>query len=592
MKITTKLSISALTLFCVATACQKEDAYGYLQVGLNTLESTVDTKAVTPVPAGYDAKRLYVEIVDEHGSVVKCTNDYANDADFSGTIKLLPGDYTVNAHSYGWDGSDSGFDAPFYTGSTTASVAPKELRSVSLTCKMANVKVTVTYDNSFRTYFRSASTNVRGLADDSIASRDFAMGSTSKAAYFPEGDLALMLYVINMRNTPFVQTDTVRDAVAREHIKINYKVAEAGTVGGVTVSVDDATRTYSFDIPIPRKPGISFECYDPKPWGNFADLKVEITGKTASFDVNKMDIQWKAKADADWTTIPNASLTKVNDEIYTYKLTGLTPNTAYQYRVHYAADDPIDSDAVTFTTGKQEALYNGGFEYWYTDGKIQYPNQNGTSYWDTSNPGAANYIGSVTVQDKNFKHSGSSSAKLQTQYAVIKLAAGSMYTGSYKGLIGTSGAKLDWGVPFTSRPTALKGYLSYTPGPINRGNQPSGAVAKNSNDHCSIFCALLTQQLHVGGNADSGEYENSTVINWQTDPRIIAYGELERSTSNNGQWEAFEIPLVYHNTSKIPAYMLIVCSSSKWGDFFYGSDSSVLYVDDFEFVYGNNPTIQ
>ena len=580
------------TVLSVVTACQKEDAYGYLQVGLNTLESTVDTKAVTPVPAGYDAKRLYVEIVDEHGSVVKCTNDYANDADFSGTIKLLPGDYTVNAHSYGWDGSDSGFDAPFYTGSTTASVAPKELRSVSLVCKMANVKVTVNYDNSFRTYFRSASTNVRGLADDSIVSRDFAMGSTSKAAYFPEGDLALMLYVINMRNTHFVQMDTVKDAVAREHIKINYKIAEAGTVGGVTVSVDDATRTYSFDIPIPRKPGISFECYDPKPWGNFADLKVEITGKTASFDVNKMDIQWKAKADADWTTIPNASLTKVNDEIYTYKLTGLTPNTAYQYRAHYAADDPIDSDAVTFTTGKQEALYNGGFEYWYKQGSTEYPDESGVTYWDTSNPGSADFGGSVTVQEKSFKHSGASCAKLQTKYLVIKLAAGSMYTGNFNGLIGTSGAKLDWGVPFTSRPTALKGYLSYSPGKINRGTKPTGAAAKDENDHCSIFCALLTEQLHVGGNAEEGIYKKSTIINWQTDSRIIAYGELDRNTSSNGQWEAFEIPLVYHNTTEIPTHMLIVCSSSKWGDFFYGSDSSVLYVDDFEFVYGNNPTIQ
>lgn len=584
----------AVALLCCAAGCRKEDAYGYLQVEMNTLESTVDTKAVTAVPGGYDARRLYVEILDASGAVIKSTNDYVNDSDFQGTIKLLPGTYTVNAHSYGWDGSDSGFDAPFFTGSAYATVAAKELRSVSLVCKMANVKVTVSYDNSFKTYFKSASTNVVGLAEEGITSRDFAMGSSSKAAYFPEGDLALRLYVINMKNNAFVQMDTIRNAVAREHIKINYKVAEAGTLGGVTVSVDDETRTYSFDIPIPRKPGISFECYDPKPWSNFADLKAEITGKTASFDVTKMAIQWKMKSASDWSVIPNASLTKVSEDIYTYKLTGLAPNTEYQYRVHYAADDPIDSDAFNFKTGGQETLYNGGFEYWYTSGKIQYPNQSGTSYWNTSNPGAADYIGSVTVQDTGFKHSGSSSAKLQTQWAVIKLAAGSMYTGDFKGLIGTKGAKLDWGVPFTSRPTSLKGYLSYSPGAINRGTKPSGvgAADNGTNDHCSIFCALLSQQLHVGGNADKDEYENSTKINWQTDSRIIAYGELERSTSNNGQWEAFEIPLVYHSTSKIPTHLLIVCSSSKWGDFFYGSDTSVLYVDDFELVYGDNPSVQ
>lgn len=587
------LSISALAIILMASACQKEEVYGYLQVGLDTIESAFEAKSVTSVPGGYNARRLYVEILDASGVIVKSTNDYANDATFAGTIKLLPGKYTVNAHSYGWDGSDSGFDAPYYTGSASATVTAKELRSVNVVCTLANVKVTVNYDDSFKKYFKMATTNVESLADEYISPRDFAMGGASKVAYFPEGDLALTLYVINFKNEYHAQLDTVRNVSAREHIKIVYKIAAAGTMGGVTVSVDDQTRTYSFDIPIPRKPGISFECYDPKPWSNFADLKAEITGKTASFEVGKMDLQWKAASATSWNTISHSSLTKVNDDLYTYRLKGLTPSTKYQYRVHYAADDPVDSEPYTFTTGTEEALYNGGFEYWYTDGKIQYPDQSGVKYWNTSNPGSADYIGSVTVKETAKAHSGSSCAKLQTQYAVIKLAAGSLYTGDFKGLITTKGAKLDWGVPFTSRPTSLKGYFIYEAGSINRGSQPGGAPDKGSNDHCSIFCALLTEQLHVGGNASSGEYENSTVINWQTDSRVIAYGELERNVSTaGGQWEAFEIPLEYHKTTAIPSYMLIVCSSSKWGDFFYGSDESVLYLDDFEFVYGDNPTVK
>ena len=589
------LSISALALILMASACQKEEAYGYLQVDLNTLESTQEAKSVMAVPAGYNARRLYVEILDAAGKMVMKTDDYANDAAFSSTIKLLPGKYTVNAHSYGWDGSDSGYDVPYYAGSGIATVTAKELRSVKVVCTLANVKVTVSYDNSFKTYFKTASTNVKSLADEYIATRDFAMGATPKVAYFPEGDLALMLYVINFKNNNFAQLDTIRNVSAREHVKIVYKIAEAGTMGGVTVSVDDQTRTYNFDIPIPRKPGISFECYDPKPWSNFADLKAEITGKTASFEEGKMDLQWKAASATGWTTIPHNSLTKVSDDVYTYRLKGLSPKTSYQYRVHYAADDPVDSDPFTFKTGNQEALYNGGFEYWYTNGKIQYPDESGKSYWDTSNPGSASYIGSVTVKETSIKHSGSSCAKLQTEYAVIKLAAGSLYTGAYQGLIGTSGAKLDWGVPFSSRPTSLKGFLIYEAGNINRGSKPSGvnAPASGSKDHCSIFCALLTQQLHVGGNASSGVYENSTVINWKKDSRVIAYGEFEKSSSStSGKWESFEIPLEYFNVTKIPSYMLIVCSSSKWGDFFYGSDNSVLYLDDLEFVYGDNPKVK
>lgn len=593
MKISAKLSILALTCVLAANACQKEEAYGYLKVDLNTYESTIESKAVTSVPSGYDPRRLAVEIKDASGKVVKSTTDFANDTEFKGTIKLIPGKYTVNASSYGWDGSDSGFDAPYYTGSSSVTVSAKELRSANVVCTLANVKVTVTYDNSFKTYFKNASTNVKNISNESVSSRDFTMGSASKVAYFPEGDLGLVLYVVNMKNNAFVQMDTIKAAAAREHIKINYKIAEAGTLGGVTVSVDDATKTYSFNIPIPRKPGISFECYKPSgSWSNFADLKAEITGKTADFDVNKMSIEWKKDGASSWNTVAYSSLTKVSEDIYTYKLTGLTPSTAYQYRVHYACDDPVDSDAVEFTTGSQTAIYNGGFEYWYTSDASEYPDESGVTYWDTSNPGSSGFGGSVTVQEKSFKHGGASCAKLQTKYLMIKLAAGSMYTGTFRGLIGTSGAKLDWGVPFTSKPTSLKGYLSYAPGKINKGSKPSGAADKDANDHCSIFCALLSQQLHVGGNASSDGYEKSTTINWQTDSRVIAYGELDKSNSSNGQWEAFEIPLVYHNTSKTPTHLLVVCSSSKWGDYFYGSDSSVLYLDDFELVYGYNPSVQ
>lgn len=78
----------------------------------------------------------------------------------------------------------------------------------------------------------------------------------------------------------------------------------------------------------------------------------------------------------------------------------------------------------------------------------------------------------------------------------------------------------------------------------------------------------------------------STTIDWENDPRVVAYGELTQNTSSNGSWEAFSIPLKYHSLTTKPTHMILVCSSSKWGDYFYGSDSSVLYIDDFSFDYG------
>lgn len=601
MKNIYKIVSLAFAVSAVLASCRKDmdEEFGYIKMELNTLESAVTAKSVMGAPVGYNPNQLYVEIVDDNDKVVLSTSDFANDAKFKEVIRLTPGTYVINAHSYGWDGSDSGFEVPFYAGSATAVVKQKELKNVKLTCTLANVKVTVNYDNSFKTYFKNATTSVTSLLEG-VAGREFKMNATTSPAYFPVGDLALMLAVVNNSNVSHAQFDTVKNVQPRQWVKINYTVAAPGTLGGVTVKIDEATRTYEFNLAVPRKPGISFECFKPQGgdvWSRFVNLKGEITSKTAEFDANdgpsKIVFQWREKGASEWNDIANELLTR-NGDVYTYTLKGLTADTEYELRMHYPSDDPIDSDVVTFTTGKELQIYNPGFEYWYTDGKIQYPDESGVSYWNTSNPGSADYIGSVTVKETGFKHSGSACAKLQTQYAVIKLAAGSMYTGNFKGLIGTKGAKLDWGVPFTCRPTSLKGWLSYTPGSINRGTQPSGVGApdKNANDHCSIFCALLTQQLHVGGNAESNEYENSTKINWQTDSRVIAYGELDKSNSSGNQWEAFEIPLVYHNMSAIPSHLLIVCSSSKWGDFFYGSDTSVLYVDDLELSYTDSPVKQ
>lgn len=100
-----------------------------------------------------------------------------------------------------------------------------------------------------------------------------------------------------------------------------------------------------------------------------------------------------------------------------------------------------------------------------------------------------------------------------------------------------------------------------------------------------LYCALLTEQLHVD-NTDM-----STFPDWGTDPRVVAYGALPTSQCGKtaGDWLEFDIPLVYRSLTIKPTHLLVVCSSSKYGDYFHGSDASVLYVDDFSLIYGTNP---
>ena len=96
----------------------------------------------------------------------------------------------------------------------------------------------------------------------------------------------------------------------------------------------------------------------------------------------------------------------------------------------------------------------------------------------------------------------------------------------------------------------------------------------------------MTEQLAVNNK------DMSTFPNWDTDPRIIAYGVLDLTTNDNNQWVEFTIPLEYHSLTAKPAYILVMGATCKYGDYFYGSDNSELFLDDFELVYGDQPTVK
>ena len=90
---------------------------------------------------------------------------------------------------------------------------------------------------------------------------------------------------------------------------------------------------------------------------------------------------------------------------------------------------------------------------------------------------------------------GKKAAKLESMTAMMGIfAAGNIYTGKFeKAIISLSnpGAKLDWGVPFSSRPLALKGYFDYNPVAISNANAPYTHL-KGVTDTCQIQISLLT----------------------------------------------------------------------------------------------------
>ena len=595
--------LSALFLAILAVSCTQEmelEGRGYLSLRISSLVSTHTPNGTrAAAPDDYAPKTLHVEIRNDEGVVVKSTDDFENDAAFQDNISLRAGRYTIVAHSAGWDGSGSGFDVPYYYGSTDIVVKAKSLVTASITCTQANVKVTVNYDRSFATSFKSAVTTVSSALAD-IAPLAFVMNETTQSGYIPVGDFEAKLEVVNKKDGSNTLTIPFTDVQARDHYILNIKLVDEGYLGdgvdkGIRVEVDETTNTYTFTLQMSEKSAIALVTREANAWSNFALLNAAVTAKTSDFDNNSLVFHWRRVGETEWNVLPNSALTVDAQDNVSAKLTGLAPGTSYEYRLCYTySDTEMVSSVVTFTTEQQVALYNGGFEHWWMDGKVAYATEQGVSYWDTSNEGAASYGGSNTSQTTDVVHGGSSAAKLESKYIVIKFAAASLYTGSFGQLVGIDGAKLNWGVPFAARPTALRGWMQYAPIAVNRvgSNLPAGAPGEGEPDQCGMYCALLSEELHVD-NTDM-----STFPNWDTDSRVIAYGELplEQNVHSNGQWKEVNIPFVYRDLNRKPTHLLVVFSASKYGDYFHGGGNndggSTLYVDDFSLEYGDTPSVK
>lgn len=597
------LTLLFVALFAVSCSqdMELEGEQGYLTLRVNSLVSTNEGGTRAAAPEDYAPRTLHVEIVDQSGKVVKSTDDFANDKNFHGNIKMKVGTYTIVAHSAKWDGNGSGFDTPYYYGSTTVKVLSQSLVTASVTCTQANVKLTVNYDDVFASSFKSAVTTVTS-AVSGIDPLQFVMNETTKSGYIPVGNFDAKLDVVNYSDVSNTLTRKFENVKAREHYILNFKLAQDGYLGdgtgaGVKVEVDESTNTYTYTFEVPRKSAISLVTRAANAWSTFAMLSASVTAKTESFDNAGLTMEWRVAGATDWNVIPYDALTIDAQDNVSTTLKGLTPNTSYEYRLRYInGDTDIVCEPVAFTTEQQIALYNGGFENWWMDGKVAYANEQGVSFWDTSNAGAASFGGSNTTQETSIVYSGSSSAKLESKYIVIKFAAASLYTGTFGELVGTSGAKLNWGVPFTSRPIALKGYMQYAPVTIAESGSkgyssdaPAEAPGRGEADVCGMYIALLTESLAVDNTKIS-----ETFPDWENDSRVIAYGSISDAdnVNSNGEWKEVNIPLTYYNVNKKPTHLLIVMSASKYGDYFHGGVGSTLYVDDFSLVYGDTPTVK
>ena len=268
-------------------------------------------------------------------------------------------------------------------------------------------------------------------------------------------------------------------------------------------------------------------------------------------------------------------------------LTNLKPATTYEYKAY--ADDFEATDVMSFTTEGIFEIPNASMEDWSdysSNSKVLLPGPGGErTFWDSGNHGSATMSVTLTQGSEDMKHSGSKSARLRSQFVGFggvagKFAAGNLFAGTYVKTDGTDGV-LEFGRPYNgSHPDKLRLYVNYRPGTVEKGGDK---IANGSEDEGQIYVALTTAPVEVRTKKSTQKLFDPN------GDEVIAYGQysFEGAYGPDGQLQMLEIPIEYYSKARNvkPTHLVIVCSASKYGDFFQGGEGSLMYLDDFELVY-------
>ena len=588
-----------LVLIVTWGACQQDEMAnkktGYLQFSVDKNASTI------PMPlTRADEIPIALQLVNKAGVIVKETDDWHNWA--TQPVELDAGNYVVKAFSKEVNGEMARFDTPYYVGETEVSVVAEANQTVNIECTLADVKVSVKYSDDVKTYFSKLACTVKNSSGSLTFGRD-----ETRSGYLVAADLNLSLALMNLNGKSYTLQSTVTDVQVRQHYHINYSMKTSGSVNDITVSLDPSTKEYNVDIKIPKESSPSVNA-----WSTFADVSLGVTDV-----VKTKECKYRLHSAEEWNVIPDEMVTLTDGKLVA-RILDLTPSTEYDFCF---AVNGMDGKITTATTETELLLTNGYFDNWNQNGKIWFPGtpeeaSSKNSYWDTGNVGAATMSKNPTQGEGNDVHtSGGKSVKMESQFVGMfgqgKFAAGNIYIGHYCDTytsLSNMGARIRFGRPFVSRPVQLKGWYKYSRGTdVNYGSTGKDELTASGGDKCAIYIALTDNAGLTGADFGNTAYEidnhatdqpdkyiyKSTLDLSEKNKDVIAYGSITDEESKgafdeNGAivWKEFTIDLKYRDLTRKPKYIIVVASASKYGDFFTGSTGSVLYIDDFELIYG------
>ena len=555
-------------------------------------------------------------------------------ADFSGLVRsytysAMPSPMYLAADSYRVDviAGEAVAETPAvaswenrsYKGSKAFEITAGNVTSVEVLAGVSNAVSSVSFDPSIAENFSEGYTFTIGLdANDSATQLVYDASKSGAEGYFIISGIEEPSFSWNFSGTlakdasPFSQSGTISGLEAGKLYRLNLKYTIKDGDLNFTLSVDYSTDVVDDTIIFePVSTGLaSSAAYEI--WAGHATVHADVDAS----EYAGATVQFAYSSDgASWTTVD-----AVNDAegSWSATLTGLTGSTAYTYRLVINGEQV--GDEKSFTTDAATRIPNGSFEYAsLVSGQSYYkfydPNcgveEGQTMFWGSGNGegsegvnGSANMGIVITTIDTSDKADGNQSVCAKSSSMVGILAAGNIFTGQFAGLVGTSGGKVNFGRPWTTRPTALKLWCKYSTGKMNIiKNFPEGVSLTSSDyDRAEIKFAIGTWNYKTyGGTKDSPVHVNttdaSTFVDYTTDASTVAYGNLviyndgysvnagEKVSATTNGWLEYVIQLDFHDLKTWPTHIVVSCAASQYGDYFSGCDSSKLWVDKVELVY-------
>ena len=414
-----------------------------------------------------------------------------------------------------------------------------------------------------------------------------------------ESDITRKVEIENQLGTALIDVDTRNaivyvDSTAQPSLRdVHIKTLQLGRSNAVITPdpqrITDFTRPRVFfvtsfgqteewtvSVAYPPK-GMSFTTLAP--WAKHATLK----GTTRTGQVSAIYRELPAvvsKAEGEWESVLASDIRIDEEGNFTLTFTHLKPATTYEFQVTV---DGVSEEVKQFTTEAVQTVPNLSFDDWYKDGKSWYPNVNldpENYFWDTGNKGS-NAVGEANpTSPETADVIRGKAARMESKTVAGVFAAGSFYTGAFNKVEGLNGASLYFGRPFTGRPTALAGYYKYNCGTIDKAKDPYKELIGRP-DTANIYMALFSGwSAPFLVNTNEGTFVDLT---WNND-NLLAFGEIRQGQTIK-DYTRFRIDLQYRDETTKPTYALIVASASVFGDYFTGSTSSVLLVDELELIY-------